>query len=165
MNPTATTSTAPAATSTTRAPVVLLVGTADTKADELLFMKQCIESGGGRALVMDVGVLGTPPFTPDIANSQVAQAAGCTLAQVAALGDENEAMKVMAAGAVSCVLARHAAGDIDGVLLLGGTMGTDLALDVTAALPLGLPKFIVSTVAFSHLIPPERLAPDLLMLL
>jgi len=44
-------------------------------------------------------------------------------------------------------------------------MGTDLALDVTSALPLGMPKFIVSTVAYSHLIPADRLAPDLMMIL
>jgi uncharacterized protein (UPF0261 family) len=44
-------------------------------------------------------------------------------------------------------------------------MGTDLALDVTGALPLGMPKLVVSTVSFSHLIPPERIAPDLMMIL
>jgi uncharacterized protein (UPF0261 family) len=59
----------------------------------------------------------------------------------------------------------HGAGRVHGVLALGGTMGTDLALDVAAALPLGVPKFVVSTVAFSHLVPPERLAPDLMMIL
>jgi uncharacterized protein (UPF0261 family) len=44
-------------------------------------------------------------------------------------------------------------------------MGTDLALDVAEALPLGVPKFVISTIAFSHLIPPQRLAPDLMMIL
>jgi len=146
-------------------PRVLLVGTADTKADELLFLKSCIEEQGGRALVMDVGVLGQPPFVPDFSNADVASAAGRTLAQVAALGDENEAMKVMARGAVALALQAHDGGVLHGVLALGGTMGTDLALDVTAALPLGMPKFVISTVAYSHLIPPERLAPDLMMIL
>jgi uncharacterized protein (UPF0261 family) len=51
------------------------------------------------------------------------------------------------------------------MISLGGTMGTDLALDVAVALPLGVPKYIVSTVAFSALIPPERLAPDVQMIL
>jgi uncharacterized protein (UPF0261 family) len=44
-------------------------------------------------------------------------------------------------------------------------MGTDLAFDVAAALPLGVPKVVVSTVAHSHLIPPERITPDLIMVL
>jgi uncharacterized protein (UPF0261 family) len=144
---------------------ILIVGTADTKADELLFMKQCIERDGASALIMDVGVLGTPPFVPDYSNSRVAAAANTTLQTIAALGDENEAMKAMTVGAVNLALSLWRTGDIHGVLALGGTMGTDLALDVTAALPVGMPKLIVSTVAFSHLIPADRLAPDLMMIL
>jgi uncharacterized protein (UPF0261 family) len=45
------------------------------------------------------------------------------------------------------------------MLALGGTMGTDLALDVALALPLGVPKVVLSTIAYSHLIPPERIRP------
>lgn len=147
------------------APRILLIGTADTKADELRFIASQIESQGGAVDVMDVGVLGRTDLPCAVSSAEVAAAAGATLAQIAALGDENEAMKRMAAGAVAIARERHAAGEVQGVLCLGGTMGTDLALDVTAALPLGLPKFIVSTVAYSHLIPPERLAPDLMMIL
>jgi uncharacterized protein (UPF0261 family) len=114
---------------------------------------------------MDVGVLGRPPFEPQYPNGAVAAAAGTTIEAVAALGDENEAMKIMAEGAVNLTLQLYAQGSVHGLLALGGTMGTDLALDVTAVLPLGMPKFIVSTVSYSHLIPPERLAPDLMMIL
>jgi uncharacterized protein (UPF0261 family) len=144
---------------------ILIVGTADTKADELHFMQRCIEAEGGQAAVMDVGVLGTPSFAPAVPNTQVAAAAGTTLAEIAALGDENEAMKKMAEGAVRVALELYRDGEVQGLISLGGTMGTDQALDVTAALPLGMPKFIVTTVAYSHLIPPERLAPDLMMIL
>jgi uncharacterized protein (UPF0261 family) len=144
---------------------IVIVGTVDTKADELLFMKRCIESEGGAVTIMDVGVLGKPAFAPEIRNSAVAAAAGTTLQAIAELGDENEAMKKMAEGAVRLTLDLYRDGKIHGLLALGGTMGTDLALDVTAALPLGMPKFIVTTVAYSHLIPPERLAPDLMMIL
>lgn len=146
-------------------PGILVVGTADTKADELLFIRQCLEREGAAASIMDVGVLGTPRFDPEIPNTRVAAAAGTTLAAVAALGDENDAMCAMARGAVALTRQLHEEGRVDGVLALGGTMGTDLALDVTAALPLGMPKFIVSTVAFSPLLPPERLAPDVMMIL
>jgi len=144
---------------------ILVVGTADTKADELLFIKACIEKAGGTGEIMDVGVLGEPAFKCEITNRDVAAAAQSTLADVAALGDENKAMKVMAAGAVNLALSRYQRGDVDGLLALGGTMGTDLALDVTAALPVGMPKLIVTTVAHSHLIPPDRLAPDLMTIL
>ncbi len=144
---------------------ILIIGTADTKADELLFMKRCIEAEGAHAPIMDVGVLGTPSFAPEYSNRDVAAAAGTTIEAIAALGDENAAMTKIAEGAVNLALDLHAAGQVQGVLALGGTMGTDLALDVTAALPLGMPKFIVTTVAYSPLIPPERLAPDLMMIL
>ena len=148
-----------------RVPKILVIGTADTKAAELLYLKERIDSQGAQATIMDVGVLGQPSFTPDIPNHAVAQAAGATLADLVALGDENLAMARMANGAVALALDQHARGNVDGVIALGGTMGTDLALDVTAALPLGMPKFVVTTVAYSHLIPPERLAPDLMMIL
>ncbi|MFO1399733.1 MAG: Tm-1-like ATP-binding domain-containing protein [Steroidobacteraceae bacterium] len=144
---------------------ILIVGTADTKADELRFMQHCIRAAGGEAAIMDVGVLGQPAFAPEYPNTAVAAAAHTTLAAIAALGDENAAMTKMAEGAVNLALDLYRRGEVHGLLALGGTMGTDLALDVTAALPLGMPKFIVSTVAFSHLVPAERLAPDLMMIL
>jgi uncharacterized protein (UPF0261 family) len=144
---------------------ILIIGTADTKADELLFMRKCIEDQGARAPIMDVGVLGVPPFAPEYKNTDVATAAGTTLDAIARMGDENEAMAKMADGASALTLKLHMDGKVDGVIALGGTMGTDLALDVAAALPMGVPKFVVSTVSFSHLIPPERLAPDLMMIL
>ncbi len=146
------------------APRILVVGTADTKADEMRYLAERVAAAGGVASTMDVGVLGTPPFVPDVRNADVAAAAGTTLGAIAALGDENAAMARMADGAAAIVRREHAAGRLDGVLALGGTMGTDLALDVCAALPLGVPKVVVSTVSFSHLLPPERIAPDLTMI-
>jgi uncharacterized protein (UPF0261 family) len=155
----------PAKGENTMQPTVLLIGTADTKSDELLFLRERLESAGARVRVMDVGVLQPARFAPEIANHAVAASAGCTLDDVRASGDEHSAMVLMSRGAAALALQEHAAGRIHGMLALGGTMGTDLALDVAAALPLGVPKFVLSTVAYSHLIPPERIAPDLMMLL
>ena len=147
------------------APVILIIGTADTKADELLFMKHCIEQQGATALVMDVSVLDDPPFGVDISRHEVATAAGTTNQAIIDLGDENLAMAKTAEGAGNLTLELQQQGRIDGVIALGGTMGTDLALDVASMLPLGVPKVVLSTVAFSPLLPPERIAPDLEMML
>lgn len=144
---------------------VLVIGACDTKSDELRFVRDCLEAAGGEALIMDVGVLGPPSLAPDVCNHEVAAAAASTLAEIAAGGDENRAMAKMAEGAARLARRLNAAGRVQGVLILGGTMGTDLALDVAAALPLGVPKLVVSTIAFSHLIPPQRIAPDLMMIL
>ena len=146
-------------------PTLLLVGTADTKSDELAFLRERVRALGAQALLMDVGVLAAGHVPVDIPNTEVAEAAGSTLADVIASGDEHRAMTLMAAGAASLAARLHAEGRVQGLLALGGTMGTDLAFDVAAALPLGVPKVVVSTVAYSHLIPPERITPDLIMVL
>ncbi|MEP7280338.1 MAG: Tm-1-like ATP-binding domain-containing protein [Rubrivivax sp.] len=146
-------------------PTILLIGTVDTKSDEIAFLSRCIGQAGGHALVMDVGVLGRGGCRADITNTEVAAAAGMTLEQAAASGDENSAMRTMACGAALLAAKLQGQGRIAGVLALGGTMGTDLALDVTSALPLGFPKVVLSTIAYSHLLPSERIAPDLIMVL
>ena len=146
-------------------PRILIVGTVDTKSDEIGFMAEQVRVAGGRPVLMDVGVLGNGRIHADITNTEVAAAAGVTLAQVMASGDENSAMALMAQGASTLAVQWHAAGHIDGVLCLGGTMGTDLSLDVAGSLPLGVPKVVLSTVSFSPLLPPERLPPDLMMVL
>jgi uncharacterized protein (UPF0261 family) len=147
------------------APRILLIGTGDTKSDEIIFMRDTIDAQGGTTLIMDVSVLGQPKFKPDFTKHQVAEAAQSSINAIVGSGDENSAMAVMAKGAALLALQLCTQKRIDGVLILGGTMGTDLALDVANVLPLGLPKFVVSTVAFSHLIQPERIPPDLMMIL
>lgn len=146
-------------------PRILLIGTADTKSPELTFLRDCIIGAGAGVVFMDIGVLARGTLKAEISNEAVAAAAHSTLAEIGALGDENLAMAKMAEGAALLASRWHAEQRIDGMLALGGTMGTDLALDVASALPLGVPKFIVSTVAYSHLIPPERISPDLMMIL
>lgn len=146
-------------------PRILLVGTGDTKSDELLYMADRIRLAGGRPIMLDVSVLGDPPYKPEHDKHAVAAAAGKTVEAIVASGDENSAMALMAEGATHLVGDLEARGEIDGFIAIGGTMGTDLALDVALALPVGVPKFIVSTIAYSHLIPPERIAADLMMIL
>ena len=148
-----------------KTPRILVIGTGDTKSDELSFMRECIEGAGGIVVMMDVSVLNDPKFTPDYSKHDVAAAARTTIDAVIKSGDENSAMALMAEGASKLARQLCDEGKIDGTIILGGTLGTDLALDVAAALPLGVPKFVVSTVSFSHLIPPDRISTDLMMIL
>lgn len=144
---------------------ILVIGTADTKGPELGYLRECIEGQGLRALLMDVGVKGDASIRVDVSKHKVAEAARSSIADIIALGNENDAMTAMAQGASAIASAMVADGVAAAVVILGGSMGTDLALDVAMALPLGTPKVLLSTVAFSHMIPPERLAPDLIMML
>ncbi len=144
---------------------ILLIGTYDTKDPEMQFIAECVRDQGAKVLTMDVSVLGDPSEPTDISKHEVAAAGGMTIDEVIALGDENKAFRVMSRGAAAVVAKAHAEGRFDGMLATGGTMGTDLALDCAQALPMGVPKYIVSTVSFSPLIPPHRLAPDIQMIL
>ncbi|WP_373635054.1 Tm-1-like ATP-binding domain-containing protein [Yoonia sp. SS1-5] len=144
---------------------ILIVGTYDTKDDELGFLASVIRDQGGKVLTMDVSVLGDPSQPTDYSKHNVAEEGGSSIAEAIASGDENHAMQIMAKGASLLTARLFAEGVFDGVIVLGGTMGTDLALDVASALPLGVPKYIVSTVSFSPLIPAERLPADVQMIL
>ncbi len=144
---------------------ILLIGTYDTKDPEMRFIEDVIRAQGAQVLSMDVSVLGDPKQPTDISKHEIAAAEGMTIDEVIALGDENKAFRMMSAGAAKVVAEAYAQGRFDGMLATGGTMGTDLALDCAQALPMGVPKYIVSTVSFSPLIPPHRLAPDIQMIL
>lgn len=144
---------------------ILVAGTFDTKDDELTYLTDTIRSQGGGVLTMDLSVLGDPSSPTDMSKHDVAEAGGHTIKEAIDSQDENTAMQIMAKGGAILAAKAHAAGKIDGVLVLGGTMGTDAALDICSALPLGVPKYIISTVAFSPLIPPERLPADIQMIL
>ena len=144
---------------------ILVVGTYDTKNDELEFMADKITALGGTVLTMDVSVLGDPENPTDYSKHDVAEAGGSSIKAAIDSGSEHLAMQIMSNGA--CTLSRRLfdGGKVDGVIILGGTMGTDLALDVCQSLPIGVPKYVVSTVSFSALIPADRLSPDIQMIL
>lgn len=144
---------------------ILIVGTYDTKNPELEYMAERVASQGGGVVTMDVSVLGDPAKPTDYSKHQVAEAGGSSIQAAIDSGDENVAMQIMANGAVALAGQLYAAGKFDGVVILGGSMGTDLALDVCQSLPMGVPKYIVSTVSFSHMIPAERLSADIQMIL
>lgn len=144
---------------------ILIIGTYDTKNAELDFIAAKIRALGGATITLDVSVLGDPEQATDISKHDVAEAGGSSISEAIESGSEHISMNIMSKGAR--LLARQLcnAGRIDGVIILGGTMGTDLALDVCQALPIGFPKYVVSTVSFSALIPAERLSPDIQMIL
>jgi uncharacterized protein (UPF0261 family) len=63
---------------------IVIVGTLDTKADEVKYINDIIEGRGHQTIIMDPGILGQAPFEPDITRDQVAEAAGKNLKQVIA---------------------------------------------------------------------------------
>lgn len=124
---------------------ILLIGALDTKGAEYTFVKDEIERRGHRAFVVNTGVMGEPAFTPDVSAADVAQAGGAALADLRAAADRTRAMQVMTRGIA--VLARTLldAGKFDAVLAMGGGNGTAIGTAAMRALPLGVPKVMVST--------------------
>lgn len=149
----------------TSKPTILVIGTADTKSEEMQYLENRINALNVDAVIMDVGVLEPASFPVAYTNEDVANHADTTIQAIIDSGDENTAMTLMAKGASALTAKLYGEGKIDGMIALGGSMGTDLALDCAAVLPIGVPKFVVSTIAFSPTIAAERLSPDIMMIL
>jgi uncharacterized protein (UPF0261 family) len=130
-----------------RVPTVVLVGTLDTKGVEYDFLRDRIRERGVDVLLIDAGILGEPLAEPDITRREVAAAAGADVTQLADAGDRASAIEAMGRGAAELVRRLHAEGSLDAIGALGGTCGTELATHAMRALPVGVPKLMVSTVA------------------
>ncbi len=129
------------------AKTVCIVGTMDTKGIEFSFIKSQIESAGVSTCVINTGILGEPQLTPDISADEVAQAGGSSLQALRDEGDRGNSVAVMAQGAATRVAEKHAAGEIDGIISLGGSAGTTIGTTAMQAVPVGVPKIMVSTLA------------------
>jgi uncharacterized protein (UPF0261 family) len=129
------------------AKTVALVGTLDTKGEEFAFLRDWIESCGLRTLTVDTGVLGDPPFTPDVSRAEVAAAAHEDLAVLISRRDRGRSIQTMAAGAVATIRRLFEQGAIQGIASLGGSAGTTIATAAMRQLPVGFPKLMVSTLA------------------
>ena len=126
---------------------IALIGTFDTKGEEFSFLRDRIESAGLQTMMIDVGVLGGPPFVADISQAQVAAAANEELAALKKERDLGRSVTAMARGATVILARLHAQGAIHGVAALGGSAGTAIATAAMRALPYGFPKLMVSTLA------------------
>ena len=134
-----------------RTPCVALVGTLDTKGREYAFVRERLRDAGVESIVIDVGVLGEPPFVPDVTATDVARAAGVNLADLrfAREGSDTRAVALAAMGKGAIVIVGDllASGAIDGVMGLGGSGGSTVVSDALRSLPVGVPKLLVSTMA------------------
>ncbi len=122
-------------------------GALDTKGTEIAFLTREIEQRGHRPVVVDAGVLGSPAFEPAVSRAEVAEAGGARLEALVAQGDRGRAVAAMADGAAEIARRLHAAGRIDAALGVGGGAGTSIGTAAMRALPLGIPKVMVSTMA------------------
>ncbi|MDQ0174830.1 Tm-1-like ATP-binding domain-containing protein [Bacillus chungangensis] len=125
---------------------ITLAGTFDSKGKEFLYAKELIESLGLNTFTIHTGVY-DPTFEPDVSNAQVAAAAGEDMKEIAAKKDRANATAVLAKGMEVLLPKLYEEGKFDGVLSFGGTGGSSIVTPGMRALPIGVPKVMVSTVA------------------
>ena len=142
---------------------VVIVGTLDTKAEEIGFARDVLAAQGVGVHVVDTGVMGDPGFEPDTPASDVAAAGGESLETLRESADRGTAMEVMGEGAAAVCQRLHDDGVLDGVLGLGGSGNTSVATTAMRALPYGVPKLMVSTMASGDVRPYVE-ARDVMML-
>lgn len=132
---------------------VLLVGTLDTKGVEFQFVRDLLRDAGLATLVMDAGVQGPPVFLPDFSREEVFHAAGVRLANVQRAADRGVAVTLAAQGVAKLATDLFQQGKLDGVIGLGGSAGTTIGTAAMRALPFGVPKLMVSTLASGQVRP------------
>lgn len=125
---------------------IAIAGTFDTKGAEYSYVKELIESLGLGTFTIHTGVF-EPTFKPDVSNSEVAEAAGTDIRTLASKKDRALATEVLSKGMEKLLPELYKQGKFDGIISFGGSGGTSLVTPAMRALPIGVPKVMVSTVA------------------
>ncbi len=128
-------------------PTVVLLGTLDTKGIEYDYLRTQVQKAGCDVLMIDAGSKGEPLTHADISNREVAQAVGADIGQLSTTRDRGNAVETMARGASVIVQDLFKQGRLHGILGLGGSGGSSLITQAMRALPIGVPKLVVSTMA------------------
>jgi uncharacterized protein (UPF0261 family) len=125
-----------------------VVGTCDTKGEELAYVRDLIAAAGMPAVLVDLGTR-SDGRRADVTPQEVA--AHHPKGAAAVFGeDRGQAVAAMAEAFARFVRARD---DIGGMIGLGGSGGTALVTPAMRALPVGVPKVMVSTVASGNVAP------------
>jgi uncharacterized protein (UPF0261 family) len=126
---------------------IAVIAALDTKGAEARFVEGIIRQRGHSTLMIDVGVMADAHPTPDIRSADVAWEGGAELASLRHAADKARAMEVMTRGAAAVTARLYASGRFDAIIGMGGTAGTAIGSSAMRALPIGVPKVLVSTVA------------------
>jgi uncharacterized protein (UPF0261 family) len=119
----------------------------DTKGQEAMFIVECLKAEGITVKIMDAGIKDQCPTPVDVTREEVARAGDKSLLEVQNIGHEGEALQIMTNGAIQCAQELYRQNQIQGVIGLGGSMGTTLGSGVMRSFPVGFPKVMISTMA------------------
>ena len=126
---------------------VALLVTLDTKDQEAAYLIQQIEEKGHKALLLDIGVVGTPGIAASISRAEVIASGGGDLEEILKEPTRERSNPYVVGGCIKILLQKIAEDEVHAVLGLGGTQGTSTCCNIMQSLPYGLPKIMVSTMA------------------
>ena len=124
---------------------IALVGTLDTKGEEINFLRSLILRWGHNVVIADTGILGKPDLQADISRREIAITGGADIDTLKRRGDEASAQNIMAAGLKKIILSLVESKKIQGLLAIGGGQGSIMVAPTLKSLPFGFPKLLVST--------------------
>ena len=126
---------------------IVLIGTLDTKGEEIGYVKELILQRGYRPFIIDIGAGGKARFEADIPAAEVARAAGAEIEELRASRQRQKVTEVMIKGAIGKLAALCQAGEVEGMISIGGMTSTVMASAIMREMPYGIPKLIVSSAA------------------
>lgn len=128
-------------------PAVYAIATMDTKGEEIAYVAEIARAQGVEVVMCDVGTQLPPTVEPDVSREEIA--AFHPDGAEAALGfdDRGEAVTAISRALTAFLQSELAAGKVAGLISIGGSGGTAVASFAMRAMPIGLPKVLVSTVA------------------
>jgi uncharacterized protein (UPF0261 family) len=127
---------------------ICVIGAFDTKGEDHAFLRQEILKLGCQVLTINIGVLGTTTLFPvDFEAKDVLKADGMDLGGIRAQGDKGRAMKAFDQAAPRLVRELYKQGKFAGIIGMGGSGGSSIIASAMRAIPIGVPKVLVSTVA------------------
>jgi uncharacterized protein (UPF0261 family) len=125
---------------------VAIAGTFDSKSLEFGYLQEIIQSLGLKTFMIHTGVFASK-LAADVSNEEIARVVGADIKEIAANKDRALATDVLSRGLEKLLPKLYAEGKFDGVISCGGSGGTSLVTPGMRALPIGVPKVMVSTVA------------------
>ncbi|MFC2050686.1 Tm-1-like ATP-binding domain-containing protein [Chloroflexota bacterium] len=121
---------------------IVILGTLDTKGEQLRYLKEKVEARGHKAIIMDLSMGGIPPFEAEVTPAEIASLAGKKIEHLRSSKDRAIVIEAMTSGAKQKALDLFSQGELDGIVALGGTTIAFIGSDVMQQLPLGIPKVI-----------------------
>jgi uncharacterized protein (UPF0261 family) len=124
---------------------IVILGTLDTKDEQLFYLKERIETRGHRAILIDLSTGSEPPWKADITAAEIASISGKKIEELRSSKDRAASAEAMTLGAERKVLELFSRGEFDGIVALGGVTMANIASRVMQKLPFGIPKVLAVT--------------------